>query len=52
VDGEGGQDKDHFSFLLIDLQNKTLSQAAKVINAELLTFSSIINIKQTRNVLP
>ena len=52
MDGQGGQDKDHFPLLLTDLQNKTLSQAVKVINTELLALSSIINIKQTRNLLP
>jgi hypothetical protein len=52
VDGQGDKDEDHFPLLLTDLQNKTLSQAVKVINTELINFSSIINIKQTRNLLP
>jgi hypothetical protein len=52
VDGHGGQDKDILPLLLTDLQIKTLSQAVKVINTGLLTFSIIINIKQTRNLLP
>jgi hypothetical protein len=52
VDGQGGQDKDHFPLLLNDLQNKILSQVVKVINTELLTFSIVINVKQTRNLLP
>jgi len=52
VDGQGGQHKDHFTLLLTDFQNKILSQAVKVINTELLTFCSIVNIKQTRNLLP
>jgi len=48
VDGQGGQHKDHFTLLLTNLQNKTLSQAVKVINTELSNFSSITNVKKNQ----
>lgn len=47
MDEQGGQHKVHFTLLLTDLQNKTLSQVVKVMNTELLTLISIINVKKT-----